>query len=163
MGQVYHPLWVAQKDFNGSRLKFWESVGGWPLWADGDAEDMDKSIPSTNQWPFWEVQFHSDQHAWNVTQGEEVRVEEPHWNVGSWLQLHPKLSYRVQPLLPHVWETTLPSSRCDTWPGSTYHHGAKHFKICSENEGMHHSGSKKSWSLSGKRGAKTQVKLQKKR
>ena len=90
-----------------------------------------------------EVQLHSDQHDWNVTQGEEVRVEEPHWNVGSCLQLHLKLSYRVQPLLPHVWETTSPSSRCDTWFGSTYHYGAKHFKICSKNEGMCLVGSRK--------------------
>ena len=35
----------------------------------------------------------------------------------------------VQPLLPHVWETTSPSSRCGTWSGSMYHHGAKHNKI----------------------------------
>ena len=49
-------------------------------------------------------------------------MEEPLWNVGSHLQLHPKFSYRVQPLLSHVWETTLPSSQCDTWFGTTYHH-----------------------------------------
>ena len=41
VGQVHCPLWVAQKDPNGSRPKFWESVGGWPLWADGNVEDMD--------------------------------------------------------------------------------------------------------------------------
>ena len=84
----------------------------------------------------WEVQLHSDQHAWDLTQGEEVRVEEPHWNVGSCIQLHPKFSYRVQPLLSHVWETTSPSSRCSTWFGSTYHHGAKHFQICPEDKRM---------------------------
>ena len=28
MGQVHCPLWVTQKDPNGSRLKFQESVGG---------------------------------------------------------------------------------------------------------------------------------------
>ena len=136
-----------------------ESVGDWPLWADGDVEDTDQSMPSANQWPMWEVQLHSDWYAGNVTQGEEVRVEEPHWNVGSHLQLHPKLSYRVQPLLPHVWETTSPSSRCDTWSGSMYHHGAKHFEMFSKNEEMHQMGSKKSWSLSGERGTKTQVQL----
>ena len=32
-----------------------ESAGGWPLWADGDAEDMDKSITSANQWPMWKI------------------------------------------------------------------------------------------------------------
>ena len=36
-------------------------------------------------------------------------MEEPHWNVGSCLQLHPKFSYRVQPLLSHVSETSSPS------------------------------------------------------
>ena len=30
-------------------------------------------------------------------------MEEPHWNIGSCIQLHPKFCYRVQPLLPHVW------------------------------------------------------------
>ena len=32
-------------------------------------------------------------------------MEEPHWNVGSCIQLHLKFCYRVQPLLPHVQET----------------------------------------------------------
>ena len=36
-----------------------ESVGGWPLQADGDVEYMDQSIPSTNQWPVWEIQLWS--------------------------------------------------------------------------------------------------------
>ena len=60
-------------------------VGGWPLWADGDVEDTDQPVPSTNQWPMWEIQLHPDQHAWDLTLGEEVRVEEPHWNIGSHL------------------------------------------------------------------------------
>ena len=124
--------------------------GCWPLWADGDTEDKDQSISSTNQQPMWEIQLHSDQHAWHITQGEEIRVEEPHWNIGSCIQLHLKFSYRVQPLLPHVWETTLPSSRCHTWFGSMYHHGAKHFQICPENVEMCQVGSKESWVLSSK-------------
>ena len=41
MGQVHCPLWVTQKDPQGSRLKLWKSVGGWPLWADGDTESVD--------------------------------------------------------------------------------------------------------------------------
>ena len=45
---------------------------------------------------FERFQLHSDQHAWDLTQGEEIRGEEPHWNVGSHLQLHPKLNHRVQ-------------------------------------------------------------------
>ena len=58
----------------------------------------------------------------------------------------PMIAPEIQglPLLPHVWETTLPSSNCDTWFGNTYHQLAKHFKICSKNEGMHQVGSKKS-------------------
>ena len=155
MGQVYYPLKVAQKDLNRSRLKLWESVGGWPLWADGDMEDMDQCVTSTNQWTMWEIQLHSDQHAWDLTQEEEVRVEEKHWNIGSCIQLHLELSCRVQPLLPHVQETTSPSSRCHTWFGSTYHHRAKHFQIFPENAGMHQVGSKKCWGLSGKRGTMT--------
>ena len=35
-----------------------------------------------------------------------VRVEESHWNIGSCVQLHPEFSYRGQPLLFHVWQTT---------------------------------------------------------
>ena len=63
---------------------------------------MDHSIPSANQQPMQEIQLHFDQHAWDLTQGEEIRVKELHWNIGSCLQLHPKFSYMVQPLLPHV-------------------------------------------------------------
>ena len=37
-------------------------------------------------------------------------MKEPHWNIGSCIQLYLKFSYRVQLLLPHVWETTLPST-----------------------------------------------------
>ena len=65
---------------------------------------------------------------------KKSRVEKPHWNIGICIQLYPKLSHRVQPLLPHVWQTTSPSSRCGTWFGSMYHHGAKHFKIYSKWE-----------------------------
>ena len=54
-----------------------------------------------------------------LPKGKEVRVEEPHWNVGSCIQLYLKLCYRVQPLLPHVWETTSPSSGCNTLFGPT--------------------------------------------
>ena len=79
-----------------------------------------------------------------LTQGEEVRVEEPHWDVVSCIQLHPKLSYRVQPLLPHVWETTSPSNRCSTWFGPTYNPGAKHFKVCPEDTETCQVGSKES-------------------
>ena len=57
----------------------------------------------------WEVQLHSDQYAWDFAQGKEVRVEEPHWNIGSCTQLHQKLSHGVQSLLPHVWQATSPS------------------------------------------------------
>ena len=35
MGQVHCPLWATQKDPHGSRMKLQESVGGWPLLADG--------------------------------------------------------------------------------------------------------------------------------
>ena len=37
---------------------------------------------------------------------EEIRVEEPHWGISPCLQLYPEFSYRVQPLLPHVWKAT---------------------------------------------------------
>ena len=47
--------------------------------------------------------IHSDQHAWDPTQGKEVGVEGSHWNIGPCIQLHSKLSHGVQPLLPHVW------------------------------------------------------------
>ena len=67
LGQVYCPLWSPWKDFNGSRMKFSEAVGGWPLWVDGDEEDMDQSISSTDQWSMWKVQPHSDQYAWDFT------------------------------------------------------------------------------------------------
>ena len=77
MGQIYCPLWSTQKDFNQSGMKFWESVGGWPLWVDGGVEDMDQSISSADQWSMWKVQLHSDQYAWDFAQGKEVRVEEP--------------------------------------------------------------------------------------
>ena len=75
-------------------------------------------------------------------------------NIGPCIQLHLKFSYRVQPLLPHVWETTLPSSRCSTWSGSMYHHRAKHFHICPEDKRMCQVGSKESWGISGKRSTK---------
>ena len=83
MEQIYCPLWSTQKDFNQSGMKLLESVGGWPLWVDGGVEDMDQSISSTDQWSMWEVQLYSDQYAWDFAQGKEVRVEEPHWNIGS--------------------------------------------------------------------------------
>ena len=35
---------------------------------------------------------------------KKSRVEKPHWNVGPCIQLYPKLSHRVQPLLSHFWE-----------------------------------------------------------
>ena len=83
MGQIYCPLWSTQKDSYWSGMKFWESVGGWPLWVDGGVKDMDQSISSADQWSMWKVQLHSDQYAWDFAQGKEVRVEEPHWNIGS--------------------------------------------------------------------------------
>ena len=76
----------------------------------------------------WEVQLHCDQHAWDPAQGKEVRVEKPYWNIGSCIQLHLKFCYRVQPLLPHVWETTLLSSGHSSWSGSIHHHRTKHFQ-----------------------------------
>ena len=90
MGQIYCPLWSTQKDSYQSGVKFWESVGGWPLWVDGGTEDMDQSISSADQWSMWKVQLHFDQYAWDFTQGKEVRVEEPHWNIGSWHIIAPK-------------------------------------------------------------------------
>ena len=57
MGQIYCPLWSPWKDSNWSRMKFWESVGGWPLWVDGSTEDTDQSVPSTDQWSMWKVQI----------------------------------------------------------------------------------------------------------
>ena len=157
--KVHCPLWVTQKDPHGSRMKFWESVGGWPLWADGDMESADQSIPSTNQWPVWKIQFHPDQYAWYFTQGKEVRVEESHWNVGSCIQLHLEFSYRVQPLLSPVWETTLSSHWCHAWFGSMHNHRAKYNQVCSENQGLHLMGSEKGWGISGQRSAMTQMKL----
>ena len=44
----------------------------------------------------------------------------------SCILLHPKLNYRVQPLLSHVWETTSSPHQCHTCFGSTNNHGAKH-------------------------------------
>ena len=41
MGQIYCPLWATQKDSYWLGMKFWESVGGWPLWVDGGVEDLD--------------------------------------------------------------------------------------------------------------------------
>ena len=67
MGQVHCPLWVTQKDPHGSRMKFWESVSGWPLWPDGNVESADQPIPSANQWPVWKIQFHPDQYAWALS------------------------------------------------------------------------------------------------
>ena len=159
MGQVHCPLWVTQKDPHRSRIKFQESVGGWPLWADGDTESADQSIPSANQWPVWKIQFHPDQYAWDLTQGKEVWVEESHWNVGSCIQLHPEFSYRVQPLLSHVQETTWSSCQCHTWFGSMHHHRAKHIQVCSENQGVHPVGSEEGWGISGQRSTMTQMKL----
>ena len=49
------------------------------------------------------VQFHSDQHAWDLTQGEEVRVEEPHWNVGSCIQLHQNSAMGFSPYYLMCW------------------------------------------------------------
>ena len=106
MGQVHCPLWVTQKDPHKSRMKFQESVGGWPLWADGDMESVDQSLPSANQQPVWKIPFHPDQYTRDLTQGKEVRVEESYCSVGSCIQLHLEFSYRVQPLLSHDWETT---------------------------------------------------------
>ena len=40
MGQVHYPLWITHKDPHGSRMKLWKSLGGWPLWADGDTENV---------------------------------------------------------------------------------------------------------------------------
>ena len=42
---------------------------------DGSAEDTDQPISSADQWSMQKNQFHSDQYAWNLTQGKEVRVE----------------------------------------------------------------------------------------
>ena len=115
MGLVHCPLWVTPKDPDRSRMKFWRvswwltSVSWWE-----HVESADQSIPSANQWPVWKIQFHPDQYAWDLTQGKEVRVGESHWNIGSCIQLHPEFSYRVQPLLSHVWETTSSPHWCHT-------------------------------------------------
>ena len=61
-------------------------------------------------------------------------MKEPHWNIGSCLQLHLKLSYRVQPLLSHVWKTTPPSNKCYTWLSTSHNNSTKHLKICTEDE-----------------------------
>ena len=103
VGQVHCPLWSSQKNTNWPGMQFWESVGGWPLWVDGSAKDMDQSVSSADQWSMWKIQFHSDQYAWDITQGKEVRVEGSHQNIGPCIQLHSKFGHRVQPLLPHVW------------------------------------------------------------
>ena len=69
----------------------------------------------------WEVQLHCDWYAGNV-----ISREEPHWGIGPCLQLYPEFSYRIQPLLPHVWEATAPSCGC-------------HFRISpSLNYGIYH-------------------------
>ena len=102
VGQVHCPLWSSRKNTHWSGTQFWESVGGWPLCVDGSAKDMDQPVLSTDQWSMWKIQFHPDQYAWDPTQGKEVRVEGSHWNIGPCIQLHSKLSHRVQPLLPHV-------------------------------------------------------------
>ena len=103
-------------------------------------ESEDQSIPSANQWPVCKIQFHPDQYAWDLIQGKEVQVEESHWNIGSCVQMHSEFSYRIQPLLSHVWETTSSSHKCHTWFGSTHHYRAKHVQVCSENQGAHPEG-----------------------
>ena len=149
MGQIYCPLWATWEDPVRSRPKLWESGGGWPLWADGNTKDMDEPVPSANQHLAWEVYLYSDWYAGNVTPREEIRVKEPHWNIGSCLQLHPQLSYRVQPLLSHVWKTTSPSNSCYTWLSTTYNNSTKHLKIHTKNERVSKPGSEEGWSLPG--------------
>ena len=58
--------------------------------------------------------------------------------------ISPKIQLQGSALLPQAWETTSPSSTCNTWFGTMYHHRAKHFEICSEDEGICQVGSKKS-------------------
>ena len=112
---------LPEEDPVRSRLKFWESVDGWPLysWWEDKRYRSSPYYPSDQQL-MAEVQLHSDWYAGNVTPWEEARVEEPHWNVGSFLQLYLKFSYRVKPLLSHVWKTTPASNRCYTWLGTTH-------------------------------------------
>ena len=57
---------------------------------------------------------------------KKSRVEKPHWNIGPCIQLYPKLSHGVQPLISHVWETASPPYQCNPWSGSTDHLGAKY-------------------------------------
>ena len=79
-----------------------------------------------------------------------------HWFMHT---IAPKFCYRFQPLLSHVWKTTLPSRGCSTWFGSTHHHRAKHFQICPKVKRTCQAGSKESWDLSGQGSTKAQVQL----
>ena len=81
---------------------------------------------------------------------EEVRVEEPHWSIGPYLQLHPKLSYRFQPLLSHVQKTTPPSNRCDTWLNTPKHCSAKYIWIHTKDKRMCKMGSKEAEAFQAK-------------
>ena len=100
VGQVHCPLWSSQKILTDQGCNF-ESQ----LVADlGELMGVQKYGPVHIVCrPMVNVQFHSDQYAWDITQGKEVRVEGSCWNIGPCIQLHLKFSHRVQPLLPHVW------------------------------------------------------------
>ena len=67
---------------------------------------------------------------------EEIRLEERHWDISPCLQLYLEFSYRVQFLLPHVWEASLPPCRCYLRIGITLSYGTFHFKVHTENVRM---------------------------
>ena len=127
MGQIYCPLSVTQKDPVRSRPKLFESQ----LVADNCMLMGTQKIQTSPHHP----QNNGQCERFNSTlisklgtllPEKKLRVEKPHWNIGSCLQLHPKHSYGVQPLLSHEQKTTPPTNRCYTGPNTPNHYSIKY-------------------------------------
>ena len=137
MGQIYCPLWSTQKDLTNQGGNFesqlvadlCELMGVWKIWTspyhlqtNGHCErfnstriNMLGTLPKEKK-SEWKNHIGTLVHAYDCTQNSATGFS---------------------PYYLHVWQTTSPSSRCGTWFGSTYHHGAKHNKVHPEFERTH--------------------------
>ena len=148
MGQILLSIMVSPKRFLLIRTKFWESVGGWALWVDGDAQDTDwvciicrPMVNVKGSTPLWSICL--GLYPRKRSQSGKTTLE--HWSMHI---IAPKTQpWGSAPTISCLADNLAPSSWCGTWFGSTYHHRAKHNQVYPEIERAYQMGSQKSRGL----------------
>ena len=117
------------------------SVSWWGCKRYGPAHTIHKLMANVrDSTPLWLVCW----ECYPQRRNQSGRTTLEHWFMPI---IVPKISYKVQPLLPHVWKTTLPHGRCYPWLITTHNNSTKHLLICAKDEGMCKMSSEKGWSL----------------